>query len=204
MTERIDQLPARRSVSWAEPIMKNWEYVEDPRPRKPAIIGSHSIPPPKTTEDGRSTNGRRTFHGIDEIDVFPSQTKSSTTTTTRRRSSSRATSNTLQWTRNRGCGICRKEYGDDCGHRKEGAEVDQGEKERKEVEDELLGLVKEWIDPLLDLTMDTPRKITKQMLELRMCIEKALKTDELTGGDEQMLKEAIDRVKAETANDERI
>jgi hypothetical protein len=62
--------------------------------------------------------------------------------------------------------------------------------------------VKEWIDPLLDLAMDSPRRITKKMLELRMCIKKASKKDELTEGEEMMLKEAIERVKINVDDDE--
>jgi hypothetical protein len=67
--------------------------------------------------------------------------------------------------------------------------------EKKEKDSELFVPVKEWIDPLLDMTMDSPQRITRKMLKLRMCIEKALKKDELTEEDEKILWEAIEKVK---------
>lgn len=52
--------------------------------------------------------------------------------------------------------------------------------------------------------MDSPQKITKKMLVLRMCIEKAVKRDELTDEEEKMLREATERVKADLDDDEGI
>lgn len=74
--------------------------------------------------------------------------------------------------------------------------------EEKEMENELFDLVKEWIDPLLGLTMSPPQGITKEMLELRMCVEKALNRDELKDGEEKMLMDAIDTVRAAAADDD--
>ena len=70
------------------------------------------------------------------------------------------------------------------------------------IENELTNSVKEWIDPLLDLTVDFPRRITKNMLVLRMCIEKALKLEELEDGEVIMLLAAIERVKSDTNDNE--
>ena len=66
----------------------------------------------------------------------------------------------------------------------------------------VFSLVKEWIDPRLDLIMDPLRRITKKMLELQMRIEKVSKKNELTEGEEMMLKEAIERVKNNADNGE--
>ena len=202
MMERTDQLPVRGSFSWDGPVMKKGEHVEDSRPRSPPTIDSKTISPPKTAELGHSTSRRMTFHGMDEIEA--SQTKPGTATIIRGKSSSKAPSNILQQTPTKKRRIYREESDDECGQGEQDAKLEQGEEEREEVESELVGFVKKWIDPLLDLTMDTPLKITEEMLELRMCIEKALKTDELTEGDERMLKEAIDRVKADAVKEKGI
>jgi hypothetical protein len=47
--------------------------------------------------------------------------------------------------------------------------------EKKRKDSEIFVLMKEWIDPLLDMTMDSPQRVTRKMLKLRMCIEQALK-----------------------------
>ena len=69
---------------------------------------------------------------------------------------------------------------------------EKGQEDLKEKESELFKLVKEWIDPLLDLMMDSPHQITNKMLGLRTFIEKALKKDELNESDELLLREAIE------------
>ena len=66
----------------------------------------------------------------------------------------------------------------------------------------VFSLVKGWIDPLLDRTMNTPRRITMKMLELRMCIERASKNDELMEGEEVILKETIERAESNADDDE--
>ena len=85
----------------------------------------------------------------------------------------------------------------------EGEDVkeEKGQEDLQEKESELFKLVKEWIDPLLDLMMDFPHQITNKMLGLRTFIEKALRKDELNESDELLLREAIERVKNDTEDE---
>ena len=69
--------------------------------------------------------------------------------------------------------------------------------QKREVAAKMFLLTRALIDPLLDMTLDFPQKITNKMLRLRMCIEKALKRDELTAEEEDMLREAVERVRAD-------
>ena len=55
--------------------------------------------------------------------------------------------------------------------------------------------MRECINPLRDITIESPQQNKKKMLQLRTCVERALKKDCLTREGEKTLSEAIKRMK---------
>jgi hypothetical protein len=193
MEKLLEHRSALRSISVAENILIDGsETVENSQSRGPFPGDFQIFSPPDTAKRNGPPSRNIVSHSLDEPDASPS--KSRTEIRLRRRSSTRRTSNDPQPTASKKRKICREEYEDD--YEKEEETYQQRKASvGKRMENELLNLVKEWIDPLLDLTMDSPQRITKNMLELRMCMEKTLKRDELTTNDEKMLRGAIEKLR---------